>query len=287
MKLDLYKALRKTILLSLAFTALLLPVSQKAYACEECSAWAQDVYDEMKKHEQWMIDEWWSKHLLIDMQSLTDTVRNAIMINAFSFGAAMDGQNLMNTMRAVEESKVETAKNYAPSESICKFGTLSRSLALSESKARTTQIVLAEKSQDRQLGHKNFASQNGSQGDFNARIARFKENFCDPADFASAMTAVCSASAGKDTRQNNDVNFTRAVDTKKTIKVDFTDTILTDDEEDVMALATNLYSHQVFDRINVAELASTDAEDSQSSYLDQRSIVAKRSVAENSFNALV
>lgn len=287
MKSTMYRAINKIGLFALALTVLLLPSSQKAYACEECSAWAQDVYDEMQKHENWMVTEWWDKHLKVDMQKLTDTVRNAIMVNAMSFGMAMDGQNLMNSMRALEESNVETAKNYAPSESICKFGTLSRSLALSERKSRVAQTALAEKSQDRQLGHKNFASQDGSQGDLNARMARFKENFCDPADFASAMTAVCSASVGKSARQNNDVNFTRAVDAKKTIKVDFTDSTLTDDEEDVMALATNLYAHQVFDRINVTELARTNAEDSQSSYLNQRSIVAKRSVAENSFNVLV
>lgn len=277
--------LHKIFLAALLASGLTTSSSHSVQACEQCSMWADDTYSEMVSHEMWMTDDWWDQHLKKDFQKFTTAVRNAVIMNAELVGAALDGQNLMNTLRALEESNVETLKTYAPSESICRFGTLSRSLALSEEKGRVAQVALAERSQNRQMGHNLYASQDGPQGDFNARMKLFTSDFCDPADFGNAMSALCSG--GTDISQNADINYTRTVDTKKTLDVDFTDTSLTTDEKNIIGLASNLYAHQVFDRIDVGALKKTNKKDSQVAFLDQRSIVAKRSVAENSFNALV
>jgi hypothetical protein len=131
-----------------------------------------------------------------------------------------------------------------------------------------------------------MAAAEGSQQDRSARLTQFRADYCDPADFGTGMSSLCNGTATDD-RQNIDINFTRAVDTKPTLNVDFTNAAVTNDEKDIIALANNLYAHKLFDRINVDSLNSDQATDTQSSYLDQRSIVAKRSVAENSFNELV
>jgi len=60
---------------------------------------------------------------------------------------------------------------------------------------------------------------------------------------------------------------------------------MTPDEEDLLALSKNLFSHNVFEQ-PIAEAKLRDNETNQQAYLDLRSIVAKRSVAENSFQAI-
>ena len=81
----------------------------------------------------------------------------------------------------------------------------------------------------------------------------------------------------------------RTVDSPWTLDVDFTNTTLTDNEEEIMALANNLYGHEVFIRPPSKSLQTQSGvriSNMQKLYLDMRSVLAKRSVAENSFNAI-
>ena len=273
---------------AIAFSAsILLSMTDPAQAtCSTCGRYQTALENEFQIHETWMVNEWWGEYVEPALKKLADEVRNAKMFEVASFGAFMDAQNELGTLRALQELSTNTMKNYTVSQTICEFGTLSRSLAASESKGRTTQLGLSERSKDRQLGQINSAAAQGPQADRAARLTQFKKDYCDPIDFGSAMRVLCLGGA-LDTRQNIDINYTRGVDAKRSLNVDFTDGITTPDEQDVMALANNLYAHQVFNRISIDKLADNEATDLQSTYLDQRSIVAKRSVAENSFNAIV
>lgn len=259
----------------------------KAYAtCSNCTAYQRALENEFDVHERWMTGEWWRQYVEPGLMQLTDEFRNALLFEVAAIGAFFDAQNELASLRALQELSSTTVKNYAVSKTICEFGTLSRSLASSQERGRANMLVLSERSQNRQLGQFNMAAAEGAQKDRSFRLAQFREDYCDPADFGTGMSSLCSGNA-TDERQNIDINFTRAIDTKRTLNIDFTNTDDTDDEHDVMALANNLYAHKLFDRINVDSLNSDEATDTQSAYLDQRSIVAKRSVAENTFNELV
>lgn len=278
--------------LGLLVLALLLTPVRAALACgicTDCGTWQQYVTQEMNLHKQWMTNEWWTQYVKPAMQQYTDSARNAMMTNAMMIGSFMDGESTMNAQRALQELNAGSVKDYMVSDSICKFGTLSRSLALSQSKSKVNQIVLSERSQNRQLGHQNMASAQGGTQDRIARYKAFTKDFCDPADYGNAMKEICSTPPSDKTR-NLDVNYTRLVDAKKTIDLDFSASLkssTSNDEKAVMALANNLYAHEVLERMNASGLQSTDAVDNRTTYLDQRAIVAKRSVAENSFNAIV
>ena len=89
-------------------------------------------------------------------------------------------------------------------------------------------------------------------------------------------------------RMNKDIDFVRTVDSPWTLNIDFTDNKLTDHEEEVLALANNLYGHHVFVRPPSGALKNdpNGMKAMQKHYMDARSILAKRSVAENSFNAI-
>lgn len=58
----------------------------------------------------------------------------------------------------------------------------------------------------------------------------------------------------------------------------------TNDANDIFALEANLYAHEIPDPVNAPSLKRGST--TQEAYLDTRSIVAKRSVAENSFQAI-
>lgn len=258
--------------------------------CTDCTTWKQYITQEMNLHEQWMINEWWKQYFKPALQQYTDVVRNVFTTDALMIGAFLDGEAEMNSQRVLQELNAGTLKDYQVSDSICKFGTLSRSLALSQSKGKANQIVLSERSQNRQLGHENMASEEGGTRDRIARYNQFIKTFCDPADYGNAMKQLCST-APPDKTRNLDINYTRLVDAQKTLDLDFTtegtSKKLSNDEKSVIALANNLYAHEVLERMNPGSLQSSDEVDNRTTYLDQRSIVAKRSVAENSFNAII
>jgi len=95
---------------------------------------------------------------------------------------------------------------------------------------------------------------------------------------------VCVAGGPTGLTMNNDIDYLRTILMPRTLNADFTDTTLTGDEEDVLAMSNNLYSHDLFD--NISNLLGFERTN-QNAYLDVRSVVAKRSVAEAPFDALV
>jgi hypothetical protein len=94
----------------------------------------------------------------------------------------------------------------------------------------------------------------------------------------------CDSSAPAETI-NKDIDYTRLIDEPMTLDADFTDgTTAQGDEADIMSLAANLFSQNIFDRLGKepgAILSNNQA------YFDLRTVVAKRSVAENSFYSIV
>lgn len=257
-----------------------------AGACSTCQTYQTALENEFKTHEKWMTNEWWKSNVEKAFKSVSDESRNSVLSEIVAIGGFFDAQNQLAAQRTLQDLTADTLKNYTVSDTICKFGTLSRSLALSESKGKANQMILSKRSQNRQLGQAGMAAANGDGDDKSARLKQFRKDYCDPSDFGSGMAEMCDGTS-VDARRNIDINFTRAVDAKNTLNIDLTNSALTDDEADVMALANNLYAHQVFDRINADSLKSQSNKDGQSTFLDQRSIVAKRSVAENSFYNLV
>lgn len=279
---------QKIFILSLFTLALVLLPSflRTAYACSTCEVYENALKQEFEVHKNWMDNEWWSQNLQPALKSSADEDRNVTLFETVIYGVFLDVQNLLSSLRGIQELSSDTLKNYTASDTICKFGTLSRSLALSESKAKTTQLVLSKRSINRQLGQAQTASAEGEDADRKARLKQFQLDYCDPKDFGGGMKIMCTGTPS-DARQNIDINYTRAIDTKNSLDIDFTDSNSTNDEKDIIALANNLYAHSVFSRINAQSLKQNNETDTQSTYLNQRAIVAKRGIAENSFNQIV
>ena len=83
-------------------------------------------------------------------------------------------------------------------------------------------------------------------------------------------------------RFNKDIDFTRTLDNKLTVDIDFSDTVLTADEEDVLTLAQNLYAPEAFGTTKAESILA----DTRGHY-NSRTYAAKMNVAHNSFINIV
>ncbi len=242
----------------------------------------------------WLVDDFFRDHVLRAMMMMTEQMTAVAMHQAFIFGTFMDAKHQLETQRLFQELEIQAHKDYHPSEDFCWFGTAARGLAASEALGRFNSVALAEIQQSRHLGNVNMGAARSRDADKEQRWDQFVRAYCNPDDNArdpgalgSGLQLACGNGGGDSRRLNIDIDYTRAIDEPRTIDVNFgsASEFLSTDEEDIMALSANLYGHNVLTR--EAEPANLTREKYQHLYLALRSVAAKRSVAENSFNAIV
>lgn len=218
------------------------------------------------------------------IQNMADEIRNATLNHVTALGAMIDARTLLDTLRSIQISTVQTMKDYAPSDSLCRFGTLSRSLALSEDVVDKNRLAISKIMFDRnnQQIHTVFG-QPGS-GAFNL-LQDFKEKYCDEVDNNGFLKGYCEvATSTSDTFFNRDVDFTRVFDVPLTLDVDFTDPTQTATRQSLIALFRNL------SYIPAYQDTGEEGFDPNSNLLttqDARAINAARQVAGNTYGALI
>lgn len=230
-------------------------------------------------------------HWIGSLMKMTEQFSAVMLQQVEIIGALLDAKHQLETQALLQEMEAQAHKDYRPDVGICVIGTNIRSLALSERKAKTNARILSETMLKREVLSENAVSHNGNMGDKFDRITHFKETFCDIHDNNGTLGAICTGSSNNK-RPNNDINFTRTVDTKLTLDVDFTDTTITDDEEDILALSKNLFSHLVFKPIPAGLLEDDPTlgryrNVPKYALQDMRSLIAMRGVARNSWGHLI
>ncbi len=215
-------------------------------------------------------------------------------------GSFFDARNQVEATRLLFRLQAEAHKDYQVSGDFCWIGTNTRSLASSESRSRLNMLAMAKIAMDRQLGKKNVSSSYDSSGDKTARWHQFVDTFCDEKDNGwdgpgTGLERACDHDGAGGTaifgatdrsRVNTDIDYTMLIDVPRTLDVNFTNTGVTDDEQSVLAMSSNLYGNMVPAR-TVRYNAMKEYSAAHSLYLDQRAVIAKRGVAQNSFNAIV
>jgi len=265
--------------------------------------------DRFTEHRTWLVSTFFTEQVLPALMLFTEQMSAVAMQQTMAIGTFLDAKHQLETQRLLQELQVQAHKDYQPSEDFCWFGTGVKSLAASEQKGRANAYMLARRQNARQLGELNMAGAPDGDNDKQARWDTFLELFCDPQDSNwvstnpanSGLVAVCNPAPSSPQFTNADIDYTRLVENERTISLlgglggfDLTDNItgipgtaanVSESERALMALQNNLYGHEIIARIG-DKLDFLDA-DYQSWYLALRSVAAKRSVAENSFNAIV
>jgi hypothetical protein len=199
-------------------------------------------------------------------------------------GALLDAKHQLESQQLFQRLTAEAHKDYQSSHGMCTIATAARSLYNTDRRGELTAHVLARRSLARQLGSADTMASDGPSSDYESRIRQFRTRYCDIHDDNSWLDKFCDSSAPAETI-NKDIDYTRLIDEPMTLDADFTDgTTAQGDEADIMSLAANLFSQNIFDRLGKepgAILSNNQA------YFDLRTVVAKRSVAENSFYSIV
>lgn len=253
----------------------------------------------MNQEQNWIVRRFFRNFWLKGLAELTNFLSTFGMYQVEMVGAFFDAKTQLETRRLFFELQAEAHKDYHPSDDFCWFGTSARSLASSDSRVNLNMLAMSEISLNRQLGHRHSAAGAGMGEDKHSRWQRFVDTYCDPKDNSwegagTGLDYACdrdglggSAATGATDRArvNRDVDYTRLLGESRTLDVDFSNAVLTDDEEDVLAMASNIYGNNVPSRAFSKNSITTPA--AKKLYMDLRSIVAKRNVAESSFNAIV
>jgi hypothetical protein len=247
----------------------------------------------MGLHEDYLVDVIFEDHIGESMVQMAEQFSGVMMQQIHILGQFLDAKQQMKVLRVFQEKELEALKDYTPDVNVCSIGTNIRSIATTERFGEITSAVLNERSIARQLGNANVNASEGRNEDREGRIQQFIDVFCDRDDNHRLVTqpgtgleAICPGAPNDDERVNIDIDYTRAIELPLTLELDFSDPTggPTDEEENIISMHNYLYAHDVPVRPTGAFLQNKE---NLIKYLDLRAIVAKRGVAEHSFNQIL
>lgn len=261
----------------------------------------QDVTNQFETLRRWMITQYFMEHILPALMLMAEQLTVTGIYQVQIIGTFLDAKHQLETQRLFQQLTARAHKDYHPSEGMCTFGTTVRSLAMSDRRSDLAQTVVASRLMQRQTLSGQASSWQGTDSDMRSRLATFINTYCDQADNQNGLLQLCRNAVPTPARRNIDVDFTRNVESRLTLDMELVTvdganvvTTFTPDEQDVYALGANLFSHNVSPVIEREKFGGMmpDGEfgvriSAAEKYLDLRSVFAKRSVAQNSFAAIV
>lgn len=257
--------------------------------------WAKTVPDitgyvdkEIDQQENWLQNVFFKNYVLAAMNKMTDQFIFVANQQVFTIGKFFDAKHQLETQRLFGRLEAKAHKDYQPSVGMCEFGSAIKSLAASESKADINGLLLNKYNIDRQLGAPGSVARAGGDKDKDARSEIFEETFCNNGDYGGKLG--CDVPDANLDKVNKDINYTRTIDSPWTIEADFSNSSIEGEEKELLALMKNLYAYDVFRRFGKDALAYDDEANSlnpeQKDYMNIRALIAKRNVAQQSFNAI-
>jgi len=182
-------------------------------------------------------------------RQMTEQLSAVMLQQVPIIGTFLDAKHQLETQRLFGEAAARAHREYHPSEQICALGTLARSTSISKFKVERNTGIINTTLMKREILSKNNAAGWGTYSDANTRLAQFLTTYCDTNDNNAVMRVICTP--GAEHRPNADIDFRRTMETKMTLDLDFTDGgTASTDEQDVLALAKNLYGHKTLTPIS-------------------------------------
>ena len=235
------------------------------------------------------------------LQLMTEQLTYISMNSLNQIGQFFDAKHQLETQREMQKLKAQAHKDYHPSDTMCRIGSFSKSLAVTQYTKEHNKYALNTALKGKYANRLNGSTAEGVVSDRRARLRQYREVYCDPSDNNAALGYLCEHDQDNDLenstagaaapggiggedplRLNKDIDFIRTLEFPMTLDVDFTDGEGTEEEEDIMALAKNLYWIEPF-------FAQTEErmDGLGETYLKMRHYMALNSVAHNSFAEIV
>lgn len=203
-----------------------------------------------------------------------------------AIGGFIDGANLAAYQTMMQRLHAEAIADYTPGENLCRLGTLSRSLAASEGASDATAMALQTMMQDRET-HTNWRVRPFAGQDDLSRLRTLASLYCNPGDngaevpacFCDLKAGTCSAASGPlGQRSNRDLDFARAFDSRLTMKINFTDGVLSADEQDLLAFLSTMTAYRPFPALSPKETMSEASPIASKTLMDMRNVIATRGI---------
>ena len=195
------------------------------YCCNCCGPpqTNQIVVEDFKEYrDEWIVDTEYFQSVEPEWKKWADRWKAQFITRVVAIGGFYDAQAHSTSKLALQKLSADAMNDYMPSEAVCQFGTLARSLAASDSKARSNQLLMSEVGLARQLGMVYSAGAAGRGQDRNLRTTQFIKKFCVPTDDNNALQNTC-AGAATGSMADRDVDYTRALGQPETLNMDLTD----------------------------------------------------------------
>lgn len=242
----------------------------------------------------WMLD-FWNGEMIIRYRQMADMWTQAIVMQARMIGGFFDAQNHHSAQLSLQRLQAQALRDYMPDETLCQFGTAARSLAASDALGRRAKIAISERAQNRQVLSANSNSANttargrepGRAADKAGRLSNFITTFCNNADENFVLDTVCQGAANNQ-QYNRDIDYARTFGIPMTLDTSFgTGGTASLQQAALFELNSNLYGHNIIaNRPNPESMAIDARGNDVQKWMDYRSVVAKRSVAQNSFASI-
>ncbi|MFK7838991.1 MAG: hypothetical protein AB8B83_01560 [Bdellovibrionales bacterium] len=234
---------------------------------------------------------------------MTEQLSVVMMDQMHAIGHFFDAKVQMETQRTYQELTAKAVKDYHPGVLGCEVGTYVRSLAKTDARVTANKLVLNEAMMARYRNEAGSTSAPGINSEMQARLRQYREVYCNPKDNNLGLEFMCEhdqdgnvnnstigaapdGGIGVETanklRINKDIDYARTIAFPLTVDVDMTDGVDVEDEEDVIALAKNLYWPSI---VNYG--APTSLPEKANSFLDMQRVIALKNVAHNSYTNLV
>lgn len=222
-----------------------------------------------------------------DLSDITRQMSAVAMTAAGMVGTFFDASHQMHVQRLIDLEHLNARRRYQPSTALCRFGTLRSGLPSTEMRADLNSDILAVSAIQRDSQHLSRIKSDPSK-ELTSRLAAFRNRYCNQDYMGGSLAAqgdlegICAPSVDPAT-MGKDINYTRTVGQPLTLTLNFTDTSLTGDEQDVRALMTNLYSYNLVPNIGESINKTANYDD----FLEMRSLWAARSLARSAFINIV
>ncbi|MBL4803774.1 MAG: hypothetical protein JKY71_02825 [Alphaproteobacteria bacterium] len=241
----------------------------------------------------------WVENFVLPMQLMAEQLTVVGMQEMTAIAMFFDAKDQLEAQREHQRLKAQAVKDYhpsggrrhdgtnGPSGQMCRVGSFMKGIADTEYKAKQDHLALSTALMTTYTNVMNHGTAYGPENDFKNRLEQYKEIYCDPMDSSKGLELLCDHDAGGTgtdvgatdlRRANADVAYGRTIEFPYTLDVDFLNTDETEDEEDVLALARNLYWP-----VAMAQVTDERIRDNAQYYQRVRHLMALTNLAHNSY----
>lgn len=273
---------------------------QNGSSCCDCETTRTNLSKELDKHRRggegkksFLFDTLWNESIDPSLRGMLSKNIQAAINQTTSLGSFLNAQTQNRAQGSLQKGAAEAARDYAVSDSLCRFGSLSLGLASADMGSKAAQLSLASIGINRNIGGSGSIAQAGASMDRAERMNGFIREYCDASDNNNGLALMCGTDPQRsfediprDARKNRDIDFLNTFIQPSTL--DFGVGTAAEDikpgQQDIISLAHNLYGHQQLAGRQTDNQLNSNA--GQGVYLKIRSVVASRGVAQNSYAAI-